>query len=91
MAGHFARALGYAPVETVFVYSDMTARDLLQRRATGERASVSRYRATTPCMIHTVHVWRIFLTGRGALSRVCNAHRSCRVHFRLMVLPPYIR
>ena len=36
MARHFARATGYAPVETVFIYSDMTARDLLQRRTTGE-------------------------------------------------------
>ena len=29
VARHFARATGYAPVETVFIYSDMTARDLL--------------------------------------------------------------
>ena len=36
VARHFARATGYAPVETVFIYSDMTARDLLQRRTTGE-------------------------------------------------------
>ena len=31
----FASALGYAPVETLFIYKDMTSRDLLQRRTTG--------------------------------------------------------
>eukprot|EP01048_Picozoa_sp_COSAG05_P002211 COSAG05_NODE_85_length_20698_cov_35.370309_15_plen_739_part_00 len=36
IAGQFARALGYAPVETLFIYADMTSRDLLQRRTTGE-------------------------------------------------------
>ena len=35
MAGQFANALGYAPVETLFIYADMTSRDLLQRRTTG--------------------------------------------------------
>jgi MoxR-like ATPase len=35
IARHFAQALGYAPVETLFVYADMTSRDLLQRRTTG--------------------------------------------------------
>ncbi len=30
----FAKALGYAPVEVVFLYNDMTSRDLLQRRTT---------------------------------------------------------
>jgi hypothetical protein len=32
----FARALGYTPAETLFIYQDMTARDLLQRRSTDE-------------------------------------------------------
>jgi MoxR-like ATPase len=41
MARLFARVLGYAPLETLFVYQDMTARDLLQRRSTDE------YGATT--------------------------------------------
>jgi MoxR-like ATPase len=36
MSRLFARALGYAPVQTLFIYQDMTARDLLQRRATDE-------------------------------------------------------
>ena len=36
MARQFALALGYAPVETLFIYADMTSRDLLQRRTTGE-------------------------------------------------------
>ena len=36
MSRIFARALGYAPVQTLFVYQDMTARDLLQRRSTDE-------------------------------------------------------
>jgi hypothetical protein len=36
MARLFARALGYAPMETLFIYQDMTARDLLQRRSTDE-------------------------------------------------------
>ena len=36
MASQFANALGYAPVETLFIYADMTSRDLLQRRTTGE-------------------------------------------------------
>jgi hypothetical protein len=35
MARQFALALGYAPVETLFIYADMTSRDLLQRRTTG--------------------------------------------------------
>ena len=35
IARQFAMALGYAPVETLFVYADMTSRDLLQRRTTG--------------------------------------------------------
>jgi hypothetical protein len=30
----FAAALGYAPAETLFLFEDMTARDLLQRRTT---------------------------------------------------------
>jgi MoxR-like ATPase len=34
LAGLFARALGYAPVETLSLYTDMSARDLLQRRST---------------------------------------------------------
>ena len=33
----FARALGYAPMETLFVYQDMTARDLLQVRGGHQR------------------------------------------------------
>jgi MoxR-like ATPase len=37
MASQFANALGYAPVETLFIYADMTSRDLLQRRTTGEQ------------------------------------------------------
>eukprot|EP01043_Picozoa_sp_COSAG02_P007426 COSAG02_NODE_221_length_28385_cov_5.795164_7_plen_1631_part_00 len=36
MSRLFARALGYAPVQTLFIYQDMTARDLLQRRSTDE-------------------------------------------------------
>jgi hypothetical protein len=36
MARQFALALGYAPVETLFIYADMTSRDLLQRRTTGD-------------------------------------------------------
>lgn len=32
-----AEALGHVPTETVFLYADMTARDLLQRRTTGPR------------------------------------------------------
>jgi MoxR-like ATPase len=36
MSRIFARALGYAPVQTLFIYQDMTARDLLQRRSTDE-------------------------------------------------------
>eukprot|EP01047_Picozoa_sp_COSAG01_P017994 COSAG01_NODE_965_length_12401_cov_3.496098_7_plen_426_part_00 len=35
IARQFALALGYAPVETLFIYADMTSRDLLQRRTTG--------------------------------------------------------
>jgi len=38
IARQFAAALGYAPVETLFVYADMTSRDLLQRRTTGNEA-----------------------------------------------------
>lgn len=34
LAALFARALGFAPVETMFLYKDMSARDLLQRRST---------------------------------------------------------
>jgi len=32
-----AEALGYVPSETIFLFADMTARDLLQRRTTGPR------------------------------------------------------
>jgi MoxR-like ATPase len=32
----FARLLGYAPVESIFLYADMTARDLLQTRTTNQ-------------------------------------------------------
>lgn len=32
----FARALGYAPVESMFLYADMSARDLVQRRTTSQ-------------------------------------------------------
>ena len=34
IAHHFAACLGYAQVETLFLFEDMTARDLLQRRST---------------------------------------------------------
>ena len=34
IAHHFAACLGYSQVETLFLFEDMTARDLLQRRST---------------------------------------------------------
>jgi hypothetical protein len=40
IARHFARATGYAPIESVFIYADMTSRDLLQRRAAGLSTSL---------------------------------------------------
>ena len=39
-AHRFAQALGYAPVETLHLYRDMTARDLLLRRTTTATGSV---------------------------------------------------
>ena len=37
LARHFAAAMGYIQTETLFLYDDMTARDLLQRRSTNAR------------------------------------------------------
>ncbi|KAK3267900.1 hypothetical protein CYMTET_23568 [Cymbomonas tetramitiformis] len=41
VARAFASVLGYAPVETVFLYADMTSRDLFQRRTIGPRGETT--------------------------------------------------
>lgn len=53
MARLFARALGYAPVEVMFLFQDMTARDLLQRRST-DNAGATTWQPTplTNAIIH---------------------------------------